>query len=141
MASADDLRGLEFDWLAVDAEGAVALLSTAGGGYAPRQLVETPEDYNRAIDAILKWPVRTLARCAPELRPDLTNTWKLVAQRGLFAFDSDPLGGPYRIVAVPEEPTHLSQLPETVAAVARRIVYGHLHFARCAELTAAQLRQ
>src|SRR5437899_85750 len=37
--SADEILGLEFDWLASDADGHVALFSTAGGGYAPEDFL------------------------------------------------------------------------------------------------------
>lgn len=37
--SRDEIHGLEFDWLARDADGNVALLSTAGGGYAPEEFL------------------------------------------------------------------------------------------------------
>ncbi len=139
MKSAQDLGGREFDWLAVDAEGAVALLSTVGGGYAPAPVVESTDDYNAAIDAILALPVRTRAHCDRELRPDLMNIWKLVAERGLFAFDSDPFGGAYRVIAAPEEPIRASDLPAAVAEVVRRIVYADLRFGDVTELTEAQL--
>ncbi len=45
----DDLRGLEFDWLAVDADGHVAFLSTAGGGDVPAGV--DPDAHDAAIEA------------------------------------------------------------------------------------------
>jgi hypothetical protein len=38
--SADDLRGIDSDWLARDADDYVGLLSTAGGGYTPEGFVQ-----------------------------------------------------------------------------------------------------
>src|SRR2546422_533950 len=61
---------------------------------------------------------RTTAKCERELRPDLTNTWKIMAERGIFAFDSDPLGGPYRLIATPQVPIRVDELPGAVAEVA-----------------------
>ncbi len=114
--SADDLRGLEFDCLAVDGDGDVALLSTAGGGIAP--VAVDPGAHDAAIDAILASPVRTHAALAPDLRADLRNPWREMAVRGLFGFDSNPLGGAYGKVAAPDRPVLLAELPESAAAVA-----------------------
>lgn len=114
--SADDLRGLEFDWLAVDGDGHVAFLSTAGGGIVPVGV--DPDGHDAAIDAILATPALTHAALAPDLRADLRNPWREVAERGLFGFDSSPLGGPYRKVAAPGRPVLLAELPSSAAAVA-----------------------
>src|SRR4051794_13176045 len=100
--SAEEILGFEFDWLASDAEGHVALFSTAGGGYAPPTFLRDVQAYDDAIDAILAAPASTSTRLAPELPPHCTNTWRLVAERGLFAFDSDVHGGSYRLVAAPQ---------------------------------------
>lgn len=39
--SADDILGLEFDWIASDADGHVARFSPAGGGMPPWSCCET----------------------------------------------------------------------------------------------------
>jgi hypothetical protein len=65
----------------------------------------------------------------------------MMAERGIFAFDSDPDGGPYRLVACPEIPVRVSELPAAVAAVARRITYLHLEFAELSEVSPALLKQ
>ena len=67
--TADDMRGLEFDWLAVDADGHVAFLSTAGGGLVPAGV--DPDAHDAAIDAILSAPAP--AAVAPDLRADVRN--------------------------------------------------------------------
>src|SRR5262245_52257163 len=48
--SADEILGLEFDWLASDADGHVALFSTAGGGFAPDEFLSDTDAHDRAID-------------------------------------------------------------------------------------------
>ncbi len=121
MKTVDDLRGLELDWLATDAEGFVALFSTAGGGLVPEALQLDTDAHGHAIDALLAMAPLTRARFAPHLPADLVNTWRLVAERGVFAFDADSNGGPYHLVAAPESPVEVSQLPDAVAAVARRV--------------------
>lgn len=86
--------GFEYDWLACDSNSNIALFSTAGAGYAPKEFLRNTEAHDNAIAAILALPATTLARFSPTLAPSLSNTWRLVAERGLFAFDCNPNGGP-----------------------------------------------
>src|SRR5471030_914077 len=111
MTTRDDIEGVEYDWLAVDAEGFVGLLSTAGGGYVPEAFLRSIDPVDSAIDTIMSLPASTSAECNRELPAGLTNTWRLVAERGVFAFDSDPHGGPYRPIATPHVPVRLQDLP------------------------------
>jgi len=125
--AAGDILGYEYDWLATDINGLVALFSTAGGGYAPEQFLRDTDAHDAAIDAILAIPATTQARFAPKLSPNLKNTWQQLAERGLFAFDSDPHGGPYRQVAAPVMPVHVDDLPLGAREVVRALT---LHQAR-----------
>ena len=128
MKSANEIVGLEFDWLASDARGHVALFSTAGSGFAPDEFLRDTDAHDAALEAILTSPATTRARFAPELPPGLTNTWRLVAERGLFAFDSDPNGGPYRLVAAPVSPVLAADLPRSVVEVVSRLQLRGVHF-------------
>ncbi|NOU28143.1 MAG: hypothetical protein HOO96_09590 [Polyangiaceae bacterium] len=128
--SRDEIQGWEFDWLARDADGNVALLSTAGGGYAPEEFLRDTDLHDAAIREILALEPSTEAVFAPELAANLANTWRLVAERGLFAFDADPSGGPYRLVAAPRVPRPSSMLPPLAAAATARLVLEHVHFER-----------
>lgn len=49
--SAAEILGLEFDWLASDADGHVALFSTAGGGYTPEAFLQDTDAHDRAAPA------------------------------------------------------------------------------------------
>lgn len=126
--SRDEIRGLEFDWLGRDADGNVALFSTAGGGYAPEEFLRDTDLHDAAIREILALAASTEAVFAPELAANLANTWRLVAERGLFAFDADPSGGPYRLVAAPRVPRPASMLSPLAAAATARLVLEHVHF-------------
>ncbi len=128
--TAEEIAGLEFDWIACDAEQRVALFSTAGGGAAPAEFLLDTEAHDAAIEALLTMPGRTTARVAPCVADGLRNTWKLAAERGLFAFDADPYGGPYRLVAAPAEPCLLRSLPGAVRDVAARIRFSRCSFER-----------
>ena len=122
------LEGFEYDWLACDRLGHVALLSTAGGGYAPAALVADVAGYDRAIGAIRGLSATTVAKVAPALADGLPNVWKEVAQRGLYAFDSDVFGGAYRLVAVPGDAVHVDELPAEVAALVKRVRMSAVEF-------------
>lgn len=124
--SAADVLGLEYDWLGCDSLGHIALFSTAGAGYAPAEFLRDTDAHDIAIQEVLALPATTEARFFPEVAAGLVNTWRLVAERGLYAYDCDPNGGPYRLVAAPLIPAGADALPSTVVAVARRV--------RCAAL-------
>jgi hypothetical protein len=109
--SAHEIIGFEFDWLASDGDGLVALFSTAGGGYAPASFLDDTDRHDAAIAELLTAPAGNRAQFSPDLRPGLGNTWRLVAERGVFAFDSDPHGGPYRLVAMPKHPATSAACP------------------------------
>ncbi len=104
------LTGFEYDWLAVDHLGQLALLSTAGSGFVPTEVARTMEAHQAALDVLFARPPSTEVRRAPVFGPGVDNTWAKAAARGVFGFDSDPNGGPYRLVAVPRTPLLLTQL-------------------------------
>ncbi|MBI5542656.1 MAG: hypothetical protein HY901_02115 [Deltaproteobacteria bacterium] len=138
-AKPTDIRGFEYDWLGCDAVGKVAFFSTAGGGYAPEEFLRDTDLFEAAIDILLACPLTTKARFAPQLSPGYENTWQLLAERGVFAYDSDPHGGPYRLVAAPEVPASLGHLPQGVVAVVRRIHFRDLHLADSPEIASERL--
>jgi hypothetical protein len=126
--TAEEIRGLEFDWLATDAAGHVGFFSTAGAGFAPAAYLEDVEAHKEALAAILSLPASSRVEHAPVLADESTNTWRLVAARGLFAFDSHPNGGPYRLIAAPEAPVRLGDLPESVRAIVQHVQLPHVRF-------------
>lgn len=138
--NASEIRGFEFDWLACDAEGNVGFFSTAGGGHAPADFLRDTDAHDAAIDAILSMPSRTACYCARELDPRCVDTWKMMAERGVFAFDSDPNGGPYTLQASPVVPVRVDALPGVAAEVARRLVFPHLRFRELKKISANLLR-
>lgn len=139
--SAEEIQGFEYDWLASDADGHVALFSTAGGGFAPEEFLRDTEAHDAAIDALLASAVCTRARFAPRLLSGLENTWLLMAERGVYAFDSDPHGAPYRLVAAPEQPILIANLPEAAASVARQVSFPHLRFSVLKEISRNMLER
>jgi hypothetical protein len=126
--SREEIEGLEFDFLARDLDGNMALFSTAGGGYAPEGFLLDTDLHDAAIEEILNLAPSTEAEFAPEMPSNLTNTWRLVAQRGLFAFDSDPNGGAYRLVAAPRVPRRSTMLPPLAVVATDRLVLQNIRF-------------
>ncbi|MFI1996688.1 hypothetical protein [Actinoplanes sp. NPDC020271] len=139
--SADDILGTEYDWLAADGDGHVALFSTAGGGYAPEAFLEDTDAHAAAIEVILAHPTTTAARFAPALAAACENTWRQVAERGLFAFDADIDGGPYQLVAAPQVGINVADLPETAFDVVRRLTFPRLKFVTLRTLSMQALLQ
>jgi hypothetical protein len=129
-----EVSGFEFDWLASDADGYVALFSTAGGGFAPLPFLQNPDAHQMAIDELLAGPASTTARFAPEFTAARQNTWRLVAERGLYAYDSGAHGGAYRLLAAPSVPVRVAALPAAAREVVGSIRFQHLRFS---ELTSA----
>jgi hypothetical protein len=139
--SAEDLHGAEFDWLACDADGHVALFSSAGGGYIPWPAWQQADAHVAAIDAILALPPSTAPRFAPQLGAGFENTWLQATERGLFAFDSHPNGGPYRLVAAPETHVPAAELPAPAIDVLNHLHYRHLHFAVATDISTDALQR
>ncbi|QAT81660.1 hypothetical protein EJ065_0045 [Corallococcus coralloides] len=126
--SAKEIDGYEFDWIASDADGHVALLSTAGGGYVPRQVLRDTDALDAAIQAILESAVSSGVRFAPSVAEGCENTWLMMAERGVFAFDADPYGGPYKRVAMPERPIRIEELAEAARPLVRMMALEGLRF-------------
>ncbi|MBK6685988.1 MAG: hypothetical protein IPG45_16055 [Deltaproteobacteria bacterium] len=116
-----EIQGKEYDWLGCDWGGNIALFSTAGAGYAPPAFLRDTEAHDVAIQQILGLPATTAARFFPTVAPGLSNTWRLVAERGLYAYDCDPNGGPYRLVAAPVVAAMADALPAAIVGVAKRV--------------------
>ena len=119
--TAAEIQGLEYDWLATDADRHVGFFTTAGGGYAPPAFLLDTDSHEVAIAAILALPSTTVARYAPILGSGLANDWRLMAERGVFAYDADVNGGPYRLVAAPVDPILAETLPKPAREVATRL--------------------
>jgi hypothetical protein len=132
--TAEDVEGYEADWLAMDRDGFVALMSTAGGGYPPEEFLRDTAAHASAIEVILAANPTTNAIQAPALDPEYVNTWKLMAERGLFAFDTDANGGPYLKVAKPRVPVRVDALPRKARDVVSRLPLA-LRFADVSTIT------
>lgn len=84
-----ELIGMEFDWFATDSYGNLALFATAGEGFVPEPVAE-----NHAVHA-------SLSDSLPAPRTGTSDVWKDYAELGLYVFDWDLPGGPYKLQASP----------------------------------------
>jgi hypothetical protein len=115
----EDLLGREFDWLACDAAGEVALFCTAGGGYPPNVFVGAIDEFDAALDGLLRLSASTTGTFVEDAIDE--RVWKPAVERGLYIFDSDVDGGPYRRVGMPKVPVRVLSLPLILREVFERI--------------------
>jgi hypothetical protein len=118
------LAGVEFDWLAVDRDGHVALLSTFGSAVVPGWIEVSFDAYEELPRSL--WPLK---RRAFAVAPPWTfHEWLAAAARGIYAYDWSADTGPYLRLARPFPPAKVDALPEPVAALARRTRFPHVCF-------------
>jgi hypothetical protein len=91
--------GLDFEWLASDAEGHVALFGCCGGALPPEGVLGEREVHVRALEDVLRRPPSTRALFSPPGADG--ERWRSAAERGLFAYRCAPIGGPFRLAAAP----------------------------------------
>ena len=125
----EDILGFEYDWLAIDKDGHLGLFSTAGGGRAPRSFLADTDAHDAGLDALMASRATTSARFFCEIKAGLDNAWKKAAERGVYAFDSDPNGAPYRLVAAPQDAVTTDGVPEATAEAAGMVKLDYLCFA------------
>ena len=83
-------QGFEFDWLAVDSAGQLAILSTSGEGFIPCSVATHYEQYSEVSDLFGTPNIGT------------TKIWEDYANYGLFVYDWDaPDGRAYLLKARP----------------------------------------
>jgi len=114
----ENLSRVEFDWLALDRDGHVALVSTAAAGDIPARILDavSEEDLFDADVFISGFPV--VGRARSEGRgPGKCREWVEAARRGVFVYDWFPLSGPYERIVAPAKPRVFSQQELTDAVI------------------------
>jgi hypothetical protein len=98
------VRG-EWDWLAIDEAGHLALFSTAGCGIVPN-LQAASEEMRLAVAALLRAPelcgAKTDRRASAAGEQADYSDWEQVARRGVFAFDYERETDRYCLIAEPD---------------------------------------
>lgn len=85
-----DLKGIEFDWFAVDSEGNIAVFATAGEGFLPEGVAEHHEMHSAVAESL------------PASRVGTAEVWLDYADAGFYVFDWALPGGPYKLCASPK---------------------------------------
>ena len=128
MKHRDEIRGFEYDWLASDADGHVALFCTAGGGAVPDSFLRNDEAHFEAAASIRSSEPTTEILFIVDEFTTVEDLSSLV-MRGVYIYDADVFGGPYRRVAVPCRPCVVDELPPIAAVVVRGVVFRAMRFA------------
>jgi hypothetical protein len=119
-------RGLEFDWLASDAEGCVALFASAGGEMPPDAVLRDLDAHVRALGDLLAAPAFTRPLFAPSGAGE--GRWRAAAERGLFVYRCSLRGGPYRLAAAPETPVRALHLAVGPGLLVQALRFSQLRF-------------
>lgn len=117
----------DFEWFAVDRDGFIAFLTSAGLGPIPTIVFKSKPDYfalqHWFNDAPFRgeYVVHPPAKKMP--RPD---DFLSMARKGLFAYDWDCSKGqylrwPYHLIASPERPLLIHELPDSAKATIEQI--------------------
>jgi hypothetical protein len=131
---------LDFEWYAVDRDGHVAFLTSAGFGPVPAAVFGSEPAYRLARDFFRSLPER--CEFIADLPDDLgrAGCWIDAARRGLYPYDwnarqSQPLPRrPYRRLAIPAAPLAFADLPAEVQGWLEAVRFGQSEFARAEEL-------
>lgn len=111
----EDFLGREFDWLACDREGRVAIFLTAGYGEVPEAVLDAISDEDAFLAKVTEAIVEHLPQTTKGeqvgrgLRSDPFTPF--VGDRGFYVFDWKHWQGPYDLVLAPLAPAYLDDLP------------------------------
>ncbi|MCY1000858.1 hypothetical protein OWM54_27275 [Myxococcus sp. MISCRS1] len=119
--------------------GHVGFFSTAGGGYAPDEFLRDIPLHDRALELIAGMKPCTTAIPQPDQSSEPEDVWRRMAERGIFAFDASPLGGPYQLIARPETAIRIEALPPETVRAAKQITLAQLRFSDVSVLDEPQL--
>lgn len=89
MSTHPEIEGREFDWFATDCAGNVAILATTGSGPVPASVISSCVEHGAISDSIdsSHWGSEAV--------------WDDFAKLGLFVYDWELHGGPYRRMREP----------------------------------------
>ncbi|HMF19985.1 MAG TPA: hypothetical protein VKE98_22455 [Gemmataceae bacterium] len=128
----------DFEWYAVDDKGQVALLTSAGFGAIPLQVFLDRDIYYSAREYFNSLPHRCGSKLFVNDSSNLSS-WRDVVHRGLFSYDWSNSAGqytpgkPYTLIAAPQKPITLFELPTSVAEYVSPIRF-HVNFEEAMDL-------
>lgn len=117
----EDLHGFEWDFLALDRHGSIAVLTTAGEGAIPPAVVRERALVELAVGALGKLAARGESidlRTQDRLSGNYSD-WFELSRRGLFTYDWNLLhDGPYERVSAPTMPMRVGEVDPAIAKAA-----------------------
>lgn len=114
----EELSGTEWDFLAVDQDGSLAILSTAGYGPIPSVVLNAASVVNAATGML---PELRMIGQSIDSRVDRAgdySDWYELSRRGLYAYDWRVHRGPYERVSTPTVALSLNGTPPGIAQAA-----------------------
>jgi hypothetical protein len=132
-----EIQGIEADWLACDQDDCLGFFSSAGSGLVHPAATVMMSRYEAIIAQAISLPVCTIA--SGSMVNAVIDTWRLMAERGWYAYDADTNGGPYERVSTPMRPARLSELPGEIANLVRLVRFRGVSFSNLASVAATDL--
>lgn len=141
MISDTDLVVFDLDWFAVDSEGYVGHFATGGQGGVPTSVRSSKPRLDRLVTYFKTVAPSTgrgcLAATIQEYKNADPNKLNLslffhMASRGLYSFDvilGQPRPCPYTIIARPESPIQVADLPQEIQEELKRTRSATIRFA------------
>jgi len=114
--------GLEYDWLALDADGCLGIFSTAGAGPIPSSIMTGENKDVMVFEILMTLPIVTRP-LLPKICEHNISDWTALAERGIFAFDWRRDCNDYCLIAYPAEPL---QQPTIVLAKYIDVLRPHI---------------
>lgn len=110
MVDRELLRGAEFDFLCIDQDGAVAVLSSAGYGPVPLSSLAHHQIETDAIESLSgRRPIADVTMADLNRGGDLS-FWVNLSARGVYCYDWQHWSGPYRLVCTPSTRMEASEV-------------------------------
>jgi len=126
--------GTDYEWFACDADGYVAVFTTAGNGPLPTEVLREVSLTDALQKSVRSLPNRGGATMLVRLpRPD---SFLRFGIQGLFAYDwsVDWSSGRYEMLVRPQQPLRLTDLPVEFQPLLRELTLPGVRFADAATL-------
>jgi hypothetical protein len=111
--SGNSIEWADFDWFAIDRKNSIALLTTTSPGSVLRSVFRDMEAYLNVVAFFQDLPPTGNAEIVVS-EYGRVDDWRDTAERGLYGFDfqgSERGSHGYKMIARPERPVHLGQVP------------------------------
>lgn len=120
ISSREDLYGIEWDFLAHDRDGLIAMFTTSGAGAIPPAVFGERAAVEQGVDALRCMHPRGESvdlRSQDRLSGNYSD-WFECSRRGLFTYDWHLHHGPYVRVSAPTVPLGITDADRVIAAAA-----------------------